>query len=93
MNHPEVMNAASLPMVGGLIAALEHIEATKDFRALILTGEGKGFCSGANLSTIPTGEASRSLERTAQMPASHWRQATTLCSAACAICECLLSRP
>ena len=60
MNHPEVMNAASLTMVQGLTAALEHIEATKDFRALILTGEGKGFCSGANLSTIPTGEAPRS---------------------------------
>jgi len=56
MNHPEVMNAASVKMVEGLIAALEHIETSPDdFRAVILTGEGRGFCSGANLSEVPAG--------------------------------------
>ncbi len=59
MNHPEVMNAASIKMVEGLIAALEHIEATEAFRAVILTGEGRGFCSGANLSEIPKSEGPR----------------------------------
>ena len=50
MNHPEVMNAVSVGMVGGLRKALAHIESTGEFRAVILTGEGRGFCSGANLS-------------------------------------------
>jgi 2-(1,2-epoxy-1,2-dihydrophenyl)acetyl-CoA isomerase len=50
MNHPEVMNAASATMVLGLREALAHIEACGDFRCVILTGEGRGFCSGANLS-------------------------------------------
>lgn len=50
MNHPEVMNAASLGMVEGLRDALGWIESSGEFRALILTGEGRGFCSGANLS-------------------------------------------
>jgi 2-(1,2-epoxy-1,2-dihydrophenyl)acetyl-CoA isomerase len=59
MNHPEVMNAVSMKMVEGLIAALEHIEANADFRAVILTGEGRGFCSGANLSEIPKSEGPR----------------------------------
>jgi 2-(1,2-epoxy-1,2-dihydrophenyl)acetyl-CoA isomerase len=51
LNHPEVMNAASLTLVQGAAQALSHIE-DKDsgFRALVLTGEGRGFCSGANLS-------------------------------------------
>ncbi|MGB8366400.1 MAG: enoyl-CoA hydratase/isomerase [Rhizomicrobium sp.] len=53
MNHPEVMNAASIAMVNGLSAALDHIEAPDSgFRAIILTGEGRGFCSGANLSEL-----------------------------------------
>lgn len=54
MNHPEVMNAASQTMIRGLTAALDHInDPANGFRALILTGEGKGFCSGANLSGEP----------------------------------------
>src|SRR5581483_6037150 len=54
LNHPEVMNAASLKMLKGINAALDHIEAgDSGFRALVLTGEGKGFCSGANLSEPP----------------------------------------
>ena len=51
MNHPEVMNAASPAMVHGLSAAFKYVELQGDaFRAVILTGEGRGFCSGANLS-------------------------------------------
>jgi 2-(1,2-epoxy-1,2-dihydrophenyl)acetyl-CoA isomerase len=54
MNHPEVMNAVSVKMVGGLCAALNEIERTgSGFRALVITGQGRGFCSGANLSEVP----------------------------------------
>jgi len=49
MNHPEVMNAASVKMIHGLMEALAHI-GKSGARAIVLTGEGKGFCSGANLS-------------------------------------------
>jgi 2-(1,2-epoxy-1,2-dihydrophenyl)acetyl-CoA isomerase len=52
LNHPEMLNAASARMMRGLIAALDHIEAG-DFRAIVLTGEGRGFCSGANLTEPP----------------------------------------
>ena len=51
LNHPEVMNAASLTLVQGAAQALSYIEEKDSgFRALVLTGEGRGFCSGANLS-------------------------------------------
>ncbi len=50
MNDPDVMNAAGLAMVGGLIDAFTYIEdPAKGVRAAVLTGEGRGFCSGANL--------------------------------------------
>ncbi|MBS0471462.1 MAG: enoyl-CoA hydratase/isomerase [Proteobacteria bacterium] len=57
LNHPEAMNAAGVKLVKGAAAALNFIE-NKDngFRAMILTGEGRGFCSGANLAERGTGE-------------------------------------
>src|SRR5450755_2341829 len=51
LNHPEAMNAAGTKLVKGAAAALNFIEKKDSgFRAMILTGEGRGFCSGANLS-------------------------------------------
>lgn len=53
MNHPEVLNAASPIMVRGLFQALGEIEKPDSgFRALVITGEGRGFCSGANLGEV-----------------------------------------
>ncbi len=48
MADPGTMNAAGLDMVIGLDAAFR--KAASEARAVILTGEGRGFCSGANLS-------------------------------------------
>jgi 2-(1,2-epoxy-1,2-dihydrophenyl)acetyl-CoA isomerase len=50
LNHPEVMNAVSPEMLGGLMKALEQVEDPKNgVRCLVLTGAGRGFCAGANL--------------------------------------------
>ncbi|MGH6878408.1 MAG: enoyl-CoA hydratase-related protein, partial [Rhizomicrobium sp.] len=50
LKHPEVMNALSPQMADGLIAALAFAsDAANGFRAIVLTGEGRAFCSGANL--------------------------------------------
>ena len=52
LNHPEVMNAVSPEMLKGLIGALTYLERPEaKLRALVLTGEGRGFCAGANLSS------------------------------------------
>jgi len=48
LNHPEVVNAISAPMIDGLMRALDFLERS-GFRAVVVTGEGRGFCSGANL--------------------------------------------
>ena len=50
LNDPKTMNAISPRMMGGLSDALAHIEAS-GFLCTILTGVGRGFCSGANLTT------------------------------------------
>jgi 2-(1,2-epoxy-1,2-dihydrophenyl)acetyl-CoA isomerase len=50
LNQPEIMNAVSAQMIGGLMEALDVAAARENgFRALILTGKGNAFCAGANL--------------------------------------------
>jgi 2-(1,2-epoxy-1,2-dihydrophenyl)acetyl-CoA isomerase len=53
LNHPEALNAASVKMLKGLTAAFDYVEKSGEFRAIVMTGEGRGFCSGANLTEIP----------------------------------------
>jgi len=50
-NHPEVLNAVGPKMVGELRAAVREV-AKSGARCLLVTGEGRAFCSGANLSEV-----------------------------------------
>ncbi|TCS17438.1 enoyl-CoA hydratase/isomerase [Caulobacter sp. BK020] len=53
---PATLNAAGLDMARELAHALCAIAAGEvEARAVILTGEGRGFCSGANLAGGPAG--------------------------------------
>jgi len=49
LNRPDRLNALSLDMVGDLHNLFHAVMGRKDVRVLILTGEGRGFCSGADL--------------------------------------------
>lgn len=50
LNHPEVLNAIGAQMLEELLAAAREIAAAGTaVRCLLLTGEGRAFCSGANL--------------------------------------------
>jgi 2-(1,2-epoxy-1,2-dihydrophenyl)acetyl-CoA isomerase len=49
MNRPEKLNAANEAMLRGLLHALDDAEADRTCRALLLTGEGRGFCAGQEL--------------------------------------------
>jgi 2-(1,2-epoxy-1,2-dihydrophenyl)acetyl-CoA isomerase len=53
LNDPQTVNAASFAMMQGCLAAMDLIESDTTIRALVLTGEGRGFCSGANLAEPP----------------------------------------
>lgn len=50
LNEPSQMNPISVPMRQGCLQALERVREDRSVRALILTGSGKAFCSGAKLS-------------------------------------------
>lgn len=50
LNAPEVLNAMSPDMVTEISAAISEVsQANSDVRCLLMTGEGRAFCSGANL--------------------------------------------
>ena len=49
LNTPKSLNAFHKQMRLDLIAAVNHAETDKDVRIVVLTGEGRGFCAGADL--------------------------------------------
>jgi 2-(1,2-epoxy-1,2-dihydrophenyl)acetyl-CoA isomerase len=50
MNRPEARNAVNAEMRDELISVFTDARSNPEIRALILTGTGKGFCTGADLS-------------------------------------------
>jgi methylglutaconyl-CoA hydratase len=52
MNRPEKRNALSAELVTALRDAVREAGANADARAILLSGEGKDFCSGADLSAL-----------------------------------------
>jgi 2-(1,2-epoxy-1,2-dihydrophenyl)acetyl-CoA isomerase len=50
LNRPEARNAMNAEMRSAYLAALERCATDADIRAVVLTGSGKGFCTGADLS-------------------------------------------
>ncbi len=52
LNRPEILNAMSLQLMRELDTALATAADDESVRVVVLTGAGKGFCSGADLSTI-----------------------------------------
>ena len=49
LNRPDRLNAVSRPLYQALIAALAQAETDPDVRCVVLTGEGRAFCAGADL--------------------------------------------
>jgi len=49
LNRPEVHNAFNETLVAELTAVLQSLDADEGVRAVVLTGNGKSFCAGADL--------------------------------------------
>ena len=55
LNRAERLNALSAAMGDALLAALDAAEADPGCRAVLLTGAGRGFCAGQDLTEIAPG--------------------------------------
>lgn len=63
LNRPQALNSFTRQMHHDLWAAFDRIEADKSVRALVLTGAGRGFCAGADLSEFDFEPGPRLVER------------------------------
>jgi enoyl-CoA hydratase/carnithine racemase len=55
LNRPDRLNAISGPMLRELARLLVECDADRDVRAVVLTGAGRGFCSGLDLRDVAGG--------------------------------------
>src|SRR5258708_24478697 len=49
LNRPERLNAWTGTMASELMAAFDRVDADDEVRGVVVTGEGRGFCAGADL--------------------------------------------
>ncbi len=63
LNRPEARNAINGELVAGLAQAMDELDDDNGLRVGILTGAGKGFCSGMDLKAFASGGAPRGMSR------------------------------
>ena len=56
LNEPEVLNAMGQHWPEDMLAAAEEVGEDPEIRVVLLTGEGRSFCSGLNLTQLGRGE-------------------------------------
>lgn len=52
LNRPDVLNAVDLAVFDGLSAAADEIAANPAVRVVVVSGEGRAFCSGIDVSSL-----------------------------------------
>jgi len=52
LNRPEKLNALSNELLAAIIGALDAIELDPDVRAVVITGAGRAFSAGADISAF-----------------------------------------
>ena len=68
LNRPEKLNAWTVVMAGELREALTKAEADGGVRAIVITGAGRGFCAGADMSRLAAAAAGKSTLGVPPMP-------------------------
>ncbi len=57
LNRPDQRNAVNAAVATGIAAALDELDADAGLSIGVITGAGKGFCSGMDLKAFVTGES------------------------------------
>jgi enoyl-CoA hydratase/carnithine racemase len=55
LNRPERLNAITMPMLDAFATALAEADADPGVRVIVVTGAGRGFCSGLDLKEAAAG--------------------------------------
>jgi enoyl-CoA hydratase/carnithine racemase len=76
LNRPDKLNALDAAMFEAIVAAGRALRAQRGLRAVVLSGEGRGFCAGLDVASFIGGGGGRSLfERSAESPANFAQRA------------------
>jgi len=64
LNRPESRNAITMTMFAGIREVAEEVDRNDDVKVLIITGAGRGFCSGADMSLLGDAVGGETLGKT-----------------------------
>lgn len=60
--RPDKLNALDPAMFDGIIAAIDRLSGESGVRAVVLSGEGRGFCAGLDMASMADGGSGIDLE-------------------------------
>lgn len=72
LNRPDTLNALTMPMVEAFLARLDECNDDPEVRVVIVTGAGRGFCSGFDLKAGNIADARRKSVFRMLDYANHW---------------------
>ena len=81
LNRPEKLNAINDTLMDDLHACLDFLQTAYDCRVLILNGEGRLFCAGADLTVSPLAEQRYDWAKFPDKVKTFWQLQTRLSSA------------
>src|SRR6266487_3546199 len=58
LNRPEVLNAANRAWVQDLVTAMDYLAHSTETRVVLVSGEGRAFCSGLDTKELARGNLS-----------------------------------
>ena len=85
LNRPERMNAMAFDVMVPLREPLRELGDDNEVRAVVLTGAGRGFCSGADQSGGAAGCRTSPASPSRPSRCARWRCSTTSCSRCAAL--------
>ena len=80
LNRPDKLNVFNEAMQGALMLAFDRIEADGAIRAVLLTGAGRGFCAGQDLSDRVMSEGDAPPDLGATLDRLHNRLVRRICN-------------
>ncbi|MES2441684.1 MAG: enoyl-CoA hydratase-related protein, partial [Pseudomonadota bacterium] len=72
--RPDKLNALDSAMFDGIIEAIAGLAATPGLRAVVLSGEGRGFCAGLDMASMATGGSGIDIITRSHGPANRVQQ-------------------
>lgn len=85
LNRPDRLNALNRPLQRALEQALLEADADPDVRVIVISGNGRGFCSGADVERLSTETVKPLAEQRAPIPKFTARQAKVFKPTICAV--------